>query len=793
LIIYQIYLSYQRHFIIYEDQEIQMKRMVFVLIFAAMLTGSLFAQYIVKDTYFEVNGVSNQGIVSGYEGQAGPYLLWNPETDAVQNIGGVAPGNGVGGVARFSASANYISGTNYTEIPVSTAWTKQTLADYNFIFKSIEFPAAGGGFVGYAGGQSVTYMGDGIVLKTNNGGSSWSPMWTDEDSRGIEAMSFPTDITGYVCGWSDYFAKTSDGGWSWTPQDPAGTVSVYIYTGVAFKDELNGVVTTQLDNGMGVYVTSDGGETWTPGTGLTSIPSKIIYVSGDTYYLVNSGQMQKSTDNGLTWTTVHTFPGSLLIGLSFYNDMIGIILAEDNIFKTNDGGLTWTPQAVGPEVLWHDAAWIDASHIVICGTPDQIYESSNGGTDWTWANQATSTGDPALYDIAVTLDKVHVCGSQGTFYKRSTVSSATVADMARYDAYTQQWQQLGNLGFNVDGSTSSGWDISGDGLTVVGNSWAGPGYAHAVAWNAVQGLMDLGSMYPGASTRANAVDADGTVIVGWQDFSWKAAVWRKNLTGGYDPNQYLLIDPNGSPTDEFNQIFMAQAVSGNGNWIGGMGDFANNGDPWVWSESTGYVSLGHIDGGTGTVMGFNYDGTVAIGYFDMGFGNPRSPFIWTPADGLQNLNDWIVQMLGFSMGTTVIYTPMDISKNGRYIAGTGFDPMAGPWGEFIAFRLEIPNVGIDDNSIAPIQAALQSAYPNPFNPETTIAYSIEKAGKINIEIYNVKGQLVKTLLNEVKPQGAYAVKWNGTDDKGNAVSSGMYMYRMQTGQFTAAKKMMLVK
>lgn len=80
------------------------------------------------------------------------------------------------------------------------------------------------------------------------------------------------------------------------------------------------------------------------------------------------------------------------------------------------------------------------------------------------------------------------------------------------------------------------------------------GGAHAVAYNGSEGLMDLGSLFPEASTRANAVNADGTVVVGWQDQNgpWKAAVWRKDSSGGYLPNTPILIDPTGSGTDENN-------------------------------------------------------------------------------------------------------------------------------------------------------------------------------------------------------------------------------------------------
>ncbi len=360
-----------------------MRYAILLLVILATLITPVYAQFIVKPEYLEPSGVSNSGQVAGYETWAGPYSIWDPDTGTTQNIGGVAPGNGVGGMARFSGNETLLSGSCLADIPVSMEWERTTLNDFNFIFTSLDFPASEMGMVGFAGGQSLTYNGNGIILGTYDGGNTWTALWTDDQTRGIEALSFPTGLIGYVGGGNGYFAKTSDGGWGWELQDPAGPDDVYRYTAIEFEDDLNGVVTAQLQSGVGVYITSDGGTTWTPGSGLTGVPAAVVHVSGDTYYLVDSGgNVQKSLNNGLTWTTVHTFPGALLMGIGFYDDQTGIALGEGYIYKTSNGGQDWTTQAVGPDPLWYDVAWLDAQNIIICGTPDLIYESHNGGSTW---------------------------------------------------------------------------------------------------------------------------------------------------------------------------------------------------------------------------------------------------------------------------------------------------------------------------------------------------------------------------------------------------------------------------
>jgi len=93
----------------------------------------------------------------------------------------------------------------------------------------------------------------------------------------------------------------------------------------------------------------------------------------------------------------------------------------------------------------------------------------------------------------------------------------------------------------------------------------------------------------------------------------------------------------------------------------------------------------------------------------------------------------------------------------------------------------------------PMKYQLFQNYPNPFNPETAINYQIPKLFNVNLKIYNINGQLVKTLVNEENPPGRYEVLWDGTNDSGLQVSSGIYVYRIKAEKFISAKKMILLK
>jgi hypothetical protein len=88
---------------------------------------------------------------------------------------------------------------------------------------------------------------------------------------------------------------------------------------------------------------------------------------------------------------------------------------------------------------------------------------------------------------------------------------------------------------------------------------------------------------------------------------------------------------------------------------------------------------------------------------------------------------------------------------------------------------------------------LAQNYPNPFNPSTRIKYSLARNSQVSLSIYNVAGQLVKTLVNETRTAGPHAVTWNGRDDRGAPVASGVYFYRLVAGDFTMTRKLTLLK
>ena len=102
-------------------------------------------------------------------------------------------------------------------------------------------------------------------------------------------------------------------------------------------------------------------------------------------------------------------------------------------------------------------------------------------------------------------------------------------------------------------------------------------------------------------------------------------------------------------------------------------------------------------------------------------------------------------------------------------------------------------VGQEEGTTAPTEYCLLQNYPNPFNPSTTIRFDLARAENVTMAITDITGRTVRTLVNGGMGAGSHSVVWNGTDDRGNKVPSGMYFYKLQAGNYTDVKKLTFIQ
>ncbi len=281
--------------------------------------------------------------------------------------------------------------------------------------------------------------------------------------------------------------------------------------------------------------------------------------------------------------------------------------------------------------------------------------------------------------------------------------------------------------------------------------------------------------------------AVGRTIWAAHDSSWDACMIKTDANGNLVWENEL--GGNGISYDEAKDV--QETSNGNFLVIGSTMDFNSAGfyDLWlfklnsigdtIWTKTFGGVhddegySIQPTSDGNFILLGVTYSFSFGV--------DPDAWLIKVNSDGDEYWNQPIGYNhddLGFSVKQT--------SDGGYIINGeTSSFSQGGIWLSKVT-----PDVSsVDRSSPSLIKAyLLQQNYPNPFNPSTTINYSIPKSSNVKIEVYNLLGKKISTLVNEFKSAGSYKVKWNAEN-----FSSGIYFYRIQAEGFSETKKMILLK
>ena len=100
---------------------------------------------------------------------------------------------------------------------------------------------------------------------------------------------------------------------------------------------------------------------------------------------------------------------------------------------------------------------------------------------------------------------------------------------------------------------------------------------------------------------------------------------------------------------------------------------------------------------------------------------------------------------------------------------------------------------IEEGTSLPNSFKLFTNHPNPFNPVTTLRYDLPEDAMVNITIYDMMGRKINTLVSSQQTAGFKSIQWDATNNQGQPVSAGVYLYSIQTGQFSQTKKMVLLK
>ena len=200
-----------------------------------------------------------------------------------------------------------------------------------------------------------------------------------------------------------------------------------------------------------------------------------------------------------------------------------------------------------------------------------------------------------------------------------------------------------------------------------------------------------------------------------------------------------------------------------------------------WCGGNDGVIIHTTDGGNNWVIqnsGVN-NAIVALYFIDQQTGWAAAGFRFLySADGGETWNE-----IATPDSATVFDISFPDSTHGYAVGDSGI---------VLRYILPVTNIESDNNSIVKEFQLFQN-YPNPFNPVTHIKYSLPKTVDVELIIYNTLGERVKTLVNKNQDSAYYTVEWNGTNDSGLKVGSGVYLYSLRAGDNFNVKKMILLK
>jgi uncharacterized membrane protein len=343
----------------------------------------------------------------------------------------------------------------------------------------------------------------------------------------------------------------------------------------------------------------------------------------------------------------------------------------------------------------------------------------------------------------------------------------------------------------IDESVGSCYNISGDGSTVVGLYWAQGGRAYASKWTADGGMVNLGSQAVTHDSRANAVNHDGSVIVGWSanpDSSlWQPTVW--------EDGALTVLNYTGAWCE-------AKAVNPDGDII--VGNFLNTADNivsgamWVKSDTTwSEYDLGYLPGtfqnfGQTVPWDLTSDGTVVVGTNWMDNWTSKG-FVWTQEQGIMVAEDYLAGF-GIAVPDSFVISELSaISDNGAVISGITYNRFIFPR-EYHSFLAELDFSTPVRDVPAPADLTVGQPYPNPFNPATNISLALKQDSWIRLDICDARGRLVRVLHDGILTAGNHVMRWDGQTSGGRTAASGLYLARIRDESgISQTRRMMLIK
>ncbi len=632
-------------------------------------------------------------------------------------------------------------------------------------FRSLFFLDAKNGWIV---GSTVSGFLTPIVLNTTDGGETWTSKNNGAPAK-LWGVYFRNTATGWIVGEDGKIFKTTNGGTNWNAQTSGTTNALYR---VYFFDDSTGYVFGDLGQ---VRKTTNGGTTW---NFVTNPMSKILgvqFLDKDTGYIVGtSAKIAKTTDGGATWNTQTISSSNDVTAIYFIDFVNGWAARNDGrIFKTTNNGASWSSLGYingGSSSTFqiNSLKFFDVNNGIAAGNAGTMYTTTNGGANWTPIGGGIRTDFDGVYFLNKNTGFVVGSTNAGSYIGKTTTGGKT---------------------WNFQSTTSGKPRV----ITFVNQNYGWYAGDNGVVYKTTNGGSTWSVQSANFSLKIYSLSFSDTTN-GWMCGDNAAAV--KTTNGG---------------TDWISQTFTASSVVmlSSAAVVRATNSIVyrstNNGVTWDSTNGRG-TKFSFIDSTNGWIL----NGSKIMITTDGGKNWTEKLLPTTFA--IPNAIAFVSKMRGWIVGTNGLVLATTDGGNSweqKYV-GTGTDikslhavDTANVWLVGTAGTIlgptngSITAVNTLNEKVMPAAFLLSQNYPNPFNPTTTIRFTVPEnltgfknllGLHVTLKVYDVLGKEVTTLVNENLSSGNYSVEFDASK-----LGSGVYFYKLQSGNYVETKRMLLLK
>ena len=605
---------------------------------------------------------------------------------------------------------------------------------YNGTLFDIEF-APDDPLIGWIGGTARVY-------RTTDGGQSWEIRYDTMGDVSFRSVSVLNAQTAYIVGRFGIIIKTTDGGDSWEVQEPP--VYNRFFDVLALNDSVAWICGTQ---GL-LLNTTNGGALWESVETNTSYSLSDITFSGDSlgWIVGSSGTVFHTTNGGATWFQKASGLGTCLYAVKFFDDSTGVAAGANGVLiRTTDGGSSWLQTASGSSTIWYDMNFIGSVGMAV-GSGGRCQVSTDAGISWS---ESSSVPGKTLRTCCLVSE--------------STAWTGGVTAFSRTDDLALTWASV-NSSLPDD-------RLNNVVVTKLGTTHPEQVYIIGAHYDSRSELNQF--VAPGADDNASGAAA----VV-------EAARVLSHFDLPYTVRFILFAEEEQGCIGSYG--YVSNLEPGDGAILGMI-----NLDMIAFdSDSSGHFGI-HAGNMTKSIaLGQTIESNITEWGLDL---SPDLRTV-TATRASDHRNFW-------DAGIPAVLLIEDLQDFNPFYHSTG-DLMDHFNNEFFAelTRLAVGTLAELSGLVThvadtrpPGSFEMHAPYPNPFNSAVTLEFDLVQAGPVEVTVYDARGRFVRTLIESVLPAGLHHVRWDGFDTSGLNASSGVYIVRLITGDWSDNKKVILIR